>query len=102
MGPTLWPGAGEVGGGGGQQGWSAPLRPLAASSRVAGHGGVLGQTIPREVVVLSLPRRWVPPGARIPLCLCLLETSTGPPVDPVHLQGQKVGVGGREAKLKCT
>lgn len=64
-----------------------PLRPLAAAGRVAGHGGVLRQAVPREVVVLGLPGRWIPPGACAPLCLRLLEAPASPAVDAVHLRG---------------
>ena len=72
---------------GGQQGCWLPLRPLATTGRVAGHGGVLGQAVPREVVELGLPGRRVPPGARAPLRLRLLEAPTSPSVDAVHLWG---------------
>lgn len=61
------------------------LRPVASAGRVAGDSGVLRQAVPRETVKLGLPRWWVPPGTSAPLCLCLLEASTSPTVDPVHL-----------------
>lgn len=61
------------------------LRPLASTGRVAGDSGVFRQAVPRETVKLGLPGRRVPPGASTPLCLCLLEASASPTVDPVYL-----------------
>lgn len=66
------------------------LRPVASAGRVAGDSGVLRQAVPRETVKLGLPRWWVPPGTSAPLCLCLLEASTSPTVDPVHLAGARI------------